>query len=82
MNKYFSILGNAYLSLNKKDDNLISEYTNHFKKSFEYMISKLRALGFNSDIFKIPNILKFNDNEMIFNLPKKGNFEVPKSTFS
>ena len=67
MNKYFSILGNAYCSLNQNtNNNLIYEYTNQFKKSFEYMISKLNALGFESDKFKISKILPFDENEMIF----------------
>ena len=83
MNKYFSILGNAYCSLNQNtNNNLIYEYTNQFKKSFEYMISKLNALGFESDKFKISKILPFDENEMIFNLPEKGNFKIPESTFS
>ena len=82
MNKYFSILGNAYLSIEKNNNNLISEYTISFKKSFEYMISKLMALGFYSDKFKIPKILKFQSNEMIFTLPEKGNFKTPISEFS
>ena len=82
MNKYFSILGNAYLSLNKDTkNNIIAEYTNQFKKSFEYMMSKLKALGFNSDKFNISKILQFDDNEMIFHLPEKGNFKIPKSMF-
>ena len=83
MNKYFSILGNAYNSLNQDtNNNLICEYTNQFKKSFEYMISKLNALGFKSDRIKISKILSFDENEMIFILPEKGNFKIPESIFS
>ena len=45
------------------------------------MMSKLKALGFNSDKFNISKVLQFDDNEMIFHLPEKGNFKIPKSMF-
>ena len=49
LNNYYSILLNAYLSLEntKNVDNLICEYTNQFKNSFEDMISKLKKKDLN-----------------------------------
>ena len=82
LNEYFSILSNAYMSLEKNNDNLISEYTNQFKKSFEYMMSKFMAVGFKSNIFRFPKLLKFKDSDMIFILPESGKFKIPNTIFS
>ena len=82
---YFSILYNAYISLEKKDDILISEYTNHFKKSFEFMISKIMAVGFKSKHFNFSIIFNFKDNnygnDLMFTIPQNGQYKIPQSTF-
>ena len=80
LNEYFSILANAYISLINNNDNLICEYTNQFKKSFEFMISKLKSVGFKSDLF---DFIKINedDAETVFYLPEKGNFNIPIGKF-
>mgnify|MGYP002622861730 CR=1 FL=1 len=86
INDYFTILYNAYISLEKKDDILISEYINHFKKSFEFMISKIMAVGFKSRHFNFPNILKFkykdNINDLMFTIPQKGQYKIPQTMFT
>ena len=62
LNNYYSILLNAYLSLEntKNVDNLICEYTNQFKNSFEDMISKLKKIGFKSNILNLPVFQNIN----------------------
>ena len=80
LSKYYSNLYNAYLSLDNNNDNLISEYTNRYKKAFEYMMSKFSSLGYKSDLSKF----KFNEKDnfdLFFNIPKIGNFKIPKSVF-
>ena len=82
INKYFSILKNAYLSI-KNEDNLISEYIKNFKKTFEYMISQLIEAGYNPDssLSKISKPIKSKYNNAIFILPEKGNYKVPYYNF-
>ena len=77
ISKYFSYLVNVYLSLENKDDNLISEYTNKYKKSFELMISKFMSVGFKTNLFHF-KITSFNPEEMIFELPQIGKYNIPK----
>ena len=82
LNEYFSILSNAYNSLQNNSENLICEHTNQFKKSFEFMISKLKSVGFKSDAFEhIKTNKNFNQNENVFHLPQKGKFNVPFGHF-
>ena len=82
INKYFSILTNVYFSIENNNDNLISEYTNHFKKTFENMISRMKAAGYNSNLFKFNLIFAHNDDKLLFILPQQGKFKVPQRNFS
>ena len=83
INKFFSVLNNAYLSI-KNDDNLISEYTYNFKKSYEYMLSVLIEAGYNPDSTMDKNFKQkqYTYNNIIFTLPEKGKFKVPNNNFT
>ena len=83
INKFFSVLNNAYLSI-KNDDNLISEYTYNFKESFEYMLSVLIEAGYNPDSTLHKNFKQkqYTYNNIIFTVPEKGKFKVPNNNFT
>ena len=81
INKYYSILTNAYFSVENNNDNLISEYTNHYKKTFENMISRMRAAGYDSSLFKFNLVFFNNDVNRLFIMPQQGKFKVPHKNF-
>ena len=83
ISKYFSQLANAFTAINNKDDNLISEYTNNYKNSFLKMMQKLFEVGFKKNYFNFDFAVNVSRNqELIFMLPPKLKFKIPKSDFS
>jgi len=83
ISEYFSQLANAFTAINNKDDNLISEYTNNYKNSFLKMMKKLFDVGFKKNYFNFDFAVNVSRNqELIFMLPPKHKFKIPKSDFS
>ena len=82
IDKYFSILTNAYFSLKNKNDNLICDFTNHYKKSFENMISRIKIVGYKSNLFNFSDVVIQKYEDMGIILPQKGQFNVPEHNFS
>ncbi len=83
ISEYFSQLANAFTAINNKDDNLISEYTNNYKNSFLKMMQKLIEVGFKKNYFNFDFAVNVSRNqELIFMLPPKHKFKIPKSDFS
>ena len=77
----FSLLVNTFLSLDKKDNNILCDYSNKFLFAFIIMMEKMFLVGYETEIIPLKNLKKIDKNELLFCMPKK-EYKIPNNNFT